>query len=295
MKDPFIGPFEKYPTIIEAAYYHEGFHLVDRVYVMENGELKTIKITPKYPVEFPIVKATFKKCWELRTEESESDDDYRNAMRAHYDRVDPKEEKVYPEISEEYLRPDPYNFYQRKQLCDGYKAIPRFCDNDYARMFVAEHHPGNPQHQTEFDYSDTEEREEIDYLGIPPESKGENKSERVYWIGQVYLVNLRNGRRKEGGAIKFSIGKYFGVSDFTMLKYSKFADACNIVAGKGCGAEVARNNKRPIPNMVRAAAVVSQQEFDWVLKPFDYNKRSKPWETFDGERGYAAKEAALRL
>lgn len=292
MKDPFIGPFEKKSTIIEPAHEQIGFPLVDYTYVYENGELKTIYSFPRYPVYFPTAEATYKRCWELREEASESDDKYRDAMRAHYDRVDPKEEKVYPEIDEEYFRPDPYNFYQRKQLCDGYKVIPRFCDNDYARMFVAEHHPGNPQHQTEFDYSDVETKdEEVDFMGVGTDSRGANKNEKAYWIGQVYIMNQRNGKRRSGWLIQ-KVATYFNVGLSTVQRNAKFADACNMLSEDGDGSKMANTIRK---RAVKAAQIMSEEEFDWVLKPYDYNKRSKPWETFDGERGYVAKECALRI
>lgn len=317
-KDSDGEPFERKPIVIEPAHERVGFHLTT-VFNITYGDwmplpkdhdipqgftiskqcydyrMATRISIPLYPVFFPNAQATFRKCWELREEQSESDDGYRDAMRAHYQRVAPKVEVTYKDVPEECLRPDPYNFYQRKQLCDGAKAVPRFYEDDYTRMFKAEHYKGNPQHQDDFDYSDVEEHEvEIDYLGIPPQSKGINKNEKVYWIGQIYLINLRNGRRKTG-ALEDTIAKYFNIVYSTVRKYYKYADACNILAEDGDGSIIARNNTGTIPKIMRVASVVSVKDFDWVLKPFDYKKRSRPWETFDGERGYAAKEAALRL
>jgi len=197
----------------------------------------------------------------------------------------------YPDAPAECDRPDPYNFYQRTRMNDGYKVIPCVYGDDFKRMFKDEHYKGNPQHQTEFDFSEFAEESEIDYLGFGPESKGANKKEKSYWIGQVYLENLRNGRRKTG-VLKTIISTYFNISERSVINYARFADSCNTLAENGEGITVANTMRTRV---VRAAKVYSDEKFDWVLKPFPYGKRSKPWETFDGERGCAAREAALRL
>ena len=286
-KDPNVESFKKKPTIYEAAYFHEGFQLCDDVYVIKDGELVTRYSFPRYSVYFPRAKATYKKCWELCEDQLESDDDYRDAMRAHYRRMDPKKEVVYPRINKNYLRPDPYNFCQRMHLCNG----TRFYNDDYKRMFVSEHYFGNPQRQTEFNYSDVEEKEEeIDFMGVGPEGKGKNKKERVYWMGQVYLKNLHNGRRKTG-ALKTLISKYFNISERSVINYAQFADSCNTLSKDGDGSKMSNTMRK---KTVTEAKKYSTKFFDWVLKPFPYGKRPKPWETFEGERGYYVKEATLR-
>jgi len=310
------GAFEVTQKEEEPLYQHIGFPLTKDFYFMNDEETTlpvgheipasftvskkfythrlNVRITfPIYPVFVPRAEATFKRIWEIRVEPStEVDDEERDAMRAHYDRVAPKKVVEYPDVPAECDRPDPYNFYQRTRMNDGYKVVPRVYGDDFKRMFKDEHYKGNPQHQTEFDFGEFETKDgEVDFLGVGPESQGANKNEKAYWIGQVYIMNLRNGKRKSGWLIQ-KVATYFNVGLSTVQRNAKFADACNTLSEDGDGSKMANTVRK---RAVKAAQIMSEEEFDWVLKPYPYGKRSKPWMSFDGERGYDAKEMALRI
>ena len=159
-------------------------------------------------------------------------------------------------------------------------------------MFVSSYHKGNPQPDKIKNPDGPKVEYEVDFLGIPKESRGETDKEKMYWIGKVYNVNASRGRRKTTKLWK-QIQKHFGVSERTIWKYSKFAEACDMLSEDGDGSKVA-NASGPQTRTIDKAKAEKCIFGDWVLKPYVLKPWTIPWKFFGGERAYAAKEMALR-
>jgi len=194
--------------------------------------------------------------------------DESRAVRGHYKRMVPQREATANEIKFEELYRE-YGDWIETVLCPDY--------DKHGHVYTP-NLPLEPIVEIKTAIKIT------DYLGIPKESKGKTKRERMYWIGKVYNTNNQGRRFAQNLAVELET--YFGVDKRTIFRAAKYARACDDL-GEG--------------QTVVDTVWYTYREGE-ELKDYVRDKMVKPWENPDnygGKRGaishgYDAKSSDLR-
>jgi len=204
------------------------------------------------------------------------EDPYVIVMHEFYEGVDPKPIGIIDE-REEFLKPyyieGPKDLYQRiEHEAEDAHWIP------YNRKAMDRERRGVSKRPFE-DMT-------VDYLGVPPEGRGSTAREKNFWIGKVYIHNMEANGKRRNGVLSDKLGAYFGVTERTIRRCAKFAEAAELVG------EMKHTLARTMD-----AAKMNRISGDWVLKPLKFPKWIPPWKLCDNgaDASYDAKEIALRL
>jgi hypothetical protein len=206
-------------------------------------------------------------------------DAYVQSMRKHYERVDPVFEPPFNLIrSLQELSLEPY--YIRKPR----DFLLRFENDDFEEEDDVEFAPIN-KHLLDRERRRVSVRAPydtpLDYMGVPPESIGDTKREKNYWIGKVYLHNMHINGERRSGVLSEDLAKYFGVNESTIRRAARYADAVVTIP--------------PVKTKLGAATRENKLTGDWGLKNLVIQRWIPMWKQCDGaDNAYDAKELALR-
>ena len=147
----------------------------------------------------------------------------------------------------------------------------------WTEKLVSEPHKTNPAYgDPKIDYN-SEEYVTMYSEYVEPKHTAYSKSEQ-YEIGQNYLDNHANGRKKDGD-LRYELADYYNLSHCSIDKYIKFADNCNIMGAKEgkSGREYARTYKGTHTRLEGNVKATDDKRFDWVIVIKPENIWKAPW------------------
>ena len=147
----------------------------------------------------------------------------------------------------------------------------------WTEKLISEPHKTNPAYgKGSVDYDNPDYTTSFSET-VEPKDKTYSKVEK-YDIGQAYIDNLGEGRKKEGN-LRDEFAAHYKVASRIIQTYARFADDCNYFGRKQgkTGREFAMSYKGTTKRLSAAADLETDDQFDWVLVIKPENIWKAPW------------------